>query len=220
MAIVVEERRRAKGWRWAGLVVLFAAGLEVCGGLSVSGAPSPVRLSADSRLWLRGDSTLHPYSSTATKMDASGWYTGPSTGSGPEIAAALAAGALKDFSFSVSVTDLSSGERLLDKKMRASLKAAAHPEIVFRMTDYQFPPWTGENQVVPVKARGLLSVAGTEKPVELDGDLRVESRRLRISGRKELLMTDFGVKPPVMFFGALKTDNRVVVHYEIALELE
>jgi hypothetical protein len=32
-----------------------------------------------------------------------------------------------------------------------------------------------------------------------------------------MLMTDFGIEPPQMFFGAVKTDNEITVRYRIVL---
>ena len=36
---------------------------------------------------------------------------------------------------------------------------------------------------------------------------------LAVAGRQELLMTDFGIKPPSFMLGTLKTHNRIAVRF-------
>jgi len=38
-----------------------------------------------------------------------------------------------------------------------------------------------------------------------------------LEGSKALLMSDFGIKPPTMFLGTLKTADRVVVEWRLVL---
>ena len=42
--------------------------------------------------------------------------------------------------------------------------------------------------------------------------------RAVIDGEQPLLMTDFGVKPPSMFLGTVKTQDRIVVKFHLELE--
>jgi hypothetical protein len=42
---------------------------------------------------------------------------------------------------------------------------------------------------------------------------------LHARGTRDLLMTDFGIKPPTMFMGMLKTHDKVVVTIELQLAL-
>jgi hypothetical protein len=42
---------------------------------------------------------------------------------------------------------------------------------------------------------------------------------LQVRGTRELLMTEFGIKPPTMFMGMLKTDDKVTIKFEVQLAL-
>jgi hypothetical protein len=40
-----------------------------------------------------------------------------------------------------------------------------------------------------------------------------------VRGTRDLLMTEFGIKPPTMFMGMLKTDDKVTIKFELQLAL-
>ena len=41
---------------------------------------------------------------------------------------------------------------------------------------------------------------------------------LRVKGSKEILMSDFGVRPPTLMMGTLKVRDRVVVNFDVVLK--
>lgn len=176
--------------------------LPPASGASLSLGPS-------SRLWLEGDSTLHPYSSTATVLSLSARVE-DSTGPAQGLAEAARAGFFKELALEVPVAGLKSGKSGLDKNMHSALKAKEHPAIRFALDRYVL----SDDRV---RAFGRLSAAGGEKDVVLDGALRASGDSLTVKGKAELKMSDFGIKPPTMFLGALKTDDRVVVNYELEI---
>jgi polyisoprenoid-binding protein YceI len=145
-------------------------------------------------LWLEGDSTLHPYKSTATVV-------------------AIAGADFKSFEVVIDAQGLKSGQAALDRNMYAALKAQEHPKITFRAASY-------EMSQASVTLQGALTVAGVEKPVTLQAALELAPDGMRVQGSKELLMSDFSIKPPKMFLGALKVRDRVVVHFDVTLDAE
>ena len=69
-----------------------------------------------------------------------------------------------------------------------------------------------------VLVSGKLSVAGARKTVSMYVSLvRGEGAAVRALGTTELLMTDFGVEPPSMMFGVLKTDDKIVINFNLSL---
>jgi len=117
----------------------------------------------------------------------------------------------------IPVKQMHSGNEKLDDKMYDALQADDHPDITFRLTGDTIVPGAPNDSLI-VKASGILAVAGKEKPVELSVILvRNQDSTVSIKGSKELLMTDFGIEPPSMMLGLLKTDDKVVIHFDIRL---
>ena len=65
---------------------------------------------------------------------------------------------------------------------------------------------------------GDLEIAGASRPAALQAQTKPDELGTRVSGAYGLLMTDFGVSPPVMMLGALKTKNEVTVRYILYLD--
>jgi polyisoprenoid-binding protein YceI len=119
----------------------------------------------------------------------------------------------------IPVLSIDSGKGKMDKKMRKLLKADDYPEIIFELTNLEVTasPETGKAQV-QLKTMGNVKVAGVEKTIALEviGNLEANGT-IRFTGSKKLLMTDFNIKPPTMFFGRLKTGDEITVYFEIVL---
>lgn len=176
-----------------------------------AGSASAARLvlAPESVLWLSGDSTLHVYHSTATELRASGEMG---------VLKPFPAGPLSRFELVVPVKGLKSGKAALDRNMAKALKADENPDIVFRLLRFTAAPGPDGNFLF--KAEGTLSVAGRGQSVSLEGSIREKGGMLRAEGEHALRMTDFGVKPPVMMLGTLKTDDVVTIHYRIIMAVE
>jgi polyisoprenoid-binding protein YceI len=194
--------------RKAGIVALtLTSALSMV--TAVNAAPISLKTG---RLWLSGDSTLHPYFSTATLMTMTGTANASS---------ALADIIRKDEPIKLTVTipvnGLKSGESGLDKNMYAALKAKDSPLITFKLTGYKVLIDSTSQRSESVKAEGLLSIAGVEKPISIDATATGSNGGLHVWGQKELLMTNFGVTPPTLLFGTIKVRNPVVIHFDFVL---
>jgi hypothetical protein len=176
--------------------------------MALAGPVSAARLvlAPESHLWLEGDSTLHVYHSTATELRAGGEM---------DSLRPFPMGAIAGFELVVPVKGLKSGKSGLDKNMHGALKAKEFPEIVYRLS--HLTAAKDPAGVFHMKTVGTLTVAGREKDVTVEGVVRVRDGGFQIQGRQKLLMTDFGVKPPVMMMGTIRTKNEVTIHYDIVL---
>lgn len=178
-------------------------------GLAATASPAKLSLEEGSWLRLEGDSSLHAYVSTATRIELEAELE-PAAAS---LRESVESGALRSFELEIPVAGLRSGKDGLDKNMRASLKADEHEEIEFKMEQASLAGST-------IALTGTLSVAGSRRPAVIEGVARFEGNTVRVSGRHELKMSDFGIKPPTMMFGAIKTEDRVVVAYGLRLRIE
>jgi hypothetical protein len=193
------------------LVALLTTGAPV----SASGAEATPRitLAPSSQLMLRGKSTLHDYASAATRIQLA-VEIGESLPAGASALARLAQpGAVKSIVLTIPVEAMKSEKSGLDKNMYKALKAAENPNIVFRLTS---PPVTGAEGTA-YRVAGELELAGRSQPIEVDVRASETPDGIVLEGSKALLMSDFGIKPPSMFLGTLKTADRVVVEWRLVL---
>lgn len=177
--------------------------------------PVTTTLDPQSKLWLVGDSTLHAYTSTAGNLSVN--IDVGALPKGTTLSEGIQANLLKGLEVVVPVMDMKSGKKQLDKNMQKALKAGEHPSIRFQLTDYKtLPPEAG---VFVIEATGVLDVAGVEKSIDLEGKVTPTDQGVRIEGTKDLLMTDFNVKPPTVM-GMIRTRDRVVIHFDLFLNPE
>lgn len=159
------------------------------------------------RIEIRGDSSLRKFSAEAKSVEISG-----KSDDKPVPGSALPWTPI-ELEMALPVKNLKSDSETLDEHMRESLKAGSFPLIQLKLTQFSFAD-------AVVKASGTLTVAGVTKPIELKGLVSIEGNNLRISGAKSVIMTDFGIEPPTMFMGTVKTQNEIEVIFEVICLLE
>jgi hypothetical protein len=154
-----------------------------------------------------GDSTLHKWKAQATQvLIQASLAPGQST-----VWDAVQAGALKALTLSAQVAGLKSTEGgSMDKNMHATMEADKVPAISFVMAAYRVK----EGQVA---ATGVLSIHGVTKTVELKGAIQGRADCVNVKGSYDLLMSDYGVKAPVMMLGTVRVSDKVSIAYDFAL---
>ena len=114
-----------------------------------------------------------------------------------------------------SVPGIECGDHTMNKHLRKALKMDEYPEI-----RYQAMKYTLIENGTAVQTSGELTIAGVTKPVGLGAKLvPVPEGGTRVTGTLEINMADFGVKPPSLFFGALKVANVVSVKFDTVVRL-
>jgi polyisoprenoid-binding protein YceI len=126
---------------------------------------------------------------------------------------ALKPGGVEIFEVAIPAATLTSPREGLDAYMHKALMVSEHPDIVFRLV--RFEPRQGGG----LKGIGNLKIAGVVREVALDVTTERKNATLSVRGQVVLLMTDFGIKPPVALMGMLKTDPKVTVTFETLLAL-
>lgn len=169
---------------------------------------------AGSLVWLEGDSSLHAFTSTSTAVAVQGAWEGPTA----DLKEVISEGRVKDFEFSIPVVTLKSGKSALDKNMYRAMNAVEFSSITFKMSGYR--PERSAAGELSIKASGTLTIAGQSRAVELVAQAKPLKEGVRVTGAHELLMTDFGIKPPKMMGGMIKTKDKIVVHFDLVLGLE
>ena len=192
-------------------IFAFASALVAAAIIPLSGA-APLAMDT-ARITINGTSNIHPYTASTTTVHVTRLQLGSAV-AGPHFWEEIVKpGGLTAFEIAIPAATLTSPKDGLDKNMHKALRTAEFAEITFRLVRVQ--PGDGGT----LKATGLLTIAGQEREITLDlKTLRKESS-LAVSGQAQLVMTDFGIKPPTAMLGMLKTDPRVTITFETVLTI-
>jgi polyisoprenoid-binding protein YceI len=177
-------------------------------------AAAQIPLAIDSaRITISGTSNIHAYTASTTTVRVTRALVAGAL-DGPDVwTAALTPGGVEAFEIAIPAATLTSPKGDLDKNMYKALQVRDHPDIVFRLL--RLEPRAGDAGAV--RAVGVLQIAGLEREVNLDITTERKEATLAVHGRLQLLMTDFGIKPPTAMLGMLKTDPKVTVTFETVL---
>ena len=188
------------------------AATEGPGGVS---SAAPAHASADvvplpeTLIRIDGDSSLRKWSSTATKFNFKAKTTTE------KKIDANAPWMFQEFEFVIPVKSMKSGDGKLDEHMQEAMKADKHPQIIIRLDQFKLGE-KKEDGTRLADAKGEITVSGVTKPVELQASVVTDGQKVKASGQKKLLMTDFGIEPPTMMLGTIKTANEVNIVYQVA----
>ena len=167
------------------------------------------------RVTIAGTSNIHEYTASTTTVRVTRAQLGASVAGADFWVNALKPGAVEAFEVAIPAAMLTSPKEGLDKNMHKALKVQEHPDITFRLV--RFEPNT--NTAGAARAVGVLKIAGVEREVALDVTTKRTGSTLTVQGRLDLLMTDYGIKPPTAMLGMLKTNPKVTVTFETVLTI-
>ncbi|MEK6795168.1 MAG: hypothetical protein AABZ39_10345 [Spirochaetota bacterium] len=185
------------------------------------GATNAVRLTihSGSRIWIEGTSSFMPYESKATMFSLE---LGEARASQkPEEASlqTIQESQITNIFLTIPVTNLKSETIGLDPFLYETMKSRENPFISFRLTRYIIEPDAKITNRYSITATGVIKIAGKEKIISIDTIADI-SNTTRVSGAKELSMSDFGITPPNLFFGLIVCDDRIVVKWDLSLAAE
>jgi polyisoprenoid-binding protein YceI len=161
----------------------------------------------ESKLWIEGGSNLHGWSCRASSIDAM-------IDVDEAFLKSTSPTLLKKVQVKVPVRNLKCGHGGMDNNLYKALKADDSPDISYILGTFEVIP--GASDASTVKSVGTLTIAGTEKTVNMDVTAsKLADGSVRAEGELPLLMTDFGVKPPTAMFGTLRTDNKITVKFTL-----
>jgi polyisoprenoid-binding protein YceI len=169
-----------------------------------------LELRPGSELSFEGTSTLHTFQCKTTKIEAT-------VQADPAYAAAKLSQLkrpLRTVDIVIPVKSITCGSKGLEDNMYKALKADRFPEIRYDMSTYEVPSATDDG--VTLQSVGKLTIAGQQKTISMVIRAgRQGHGNATAVGTQDLLMTDFGIKPPVFMLGTLKTGNKVVVSFRL-----
>ena len=184
--------------------------------LRASTPATPLRLSVrpDSRLWLEGSSNVRDWRCNATTLDAAIDVDDAGTRAGRVSPIAH----LRGVQVRVPTHALTCGRSQMDNIMYKALHVDDEPDC--RQIIGRFDVITESGDVDRnLVMQGTLRIAGRERVVRVP--VVVQQQRdgsLRAQGSLPILMTDYGIRPPTALFGVLRTENRIVVKFDLLVD--
>ena len=194
------------------LALIALAGLQVAA--QETADLDRLRLEPESRLWLEGTSSLHDGSCDASDIQV---VIEVRKREQDSRVASMPRGVIL-VAVDVPVRGIRCEKAKMDRNLYRALSADGYPTIEYRLKDYTLVPTPSKIGETTLLVEGELTVAGTTRTVGLEVRVRDNGAGgLRITGSKELLMTDFGIDPPTAMLGILKTGEQVVVRFDLVM---
>lgn len=120
---------------------------------------------------------------------------------------------INKLSFSVIAESLKSGKSGMDKNTYKALNTKKHKSIDFNLSSIKNVKAVTDNHYM-VTAVGDLKISGATKSISMDLDVKFTDSNVSIEGKKDLLMTDFGIDPPKALLGTIKTGNEISIVFK------
>jgi len=154
-----------------------------------------------------GTSTLHDWEMKSSKgnFDAT-------------IAVANDKVSFTGLSFSLPAESLKSGHNGMDKNTYKALNTSKNPTINFVLVSANVTP-AGTN-IYHVKGIGKLTIAGTTLQTDVVATLKYNpaDKSFTCTGTKSFKMSEYGVKPPTVMMGAIKTGDAISITYNLNIK--
>jgi hypothetical protein len=166
----------------------------------------------DSRLWLEGTSNVRDWRCEATTLDAS-----IDVDDSAEHNGAITATRIRGVQVRVPTHALTCGGSQMDHIMYKALHVDDAPDC--RQIVGHFDVVSTSPDANSLVMQGTLRIAGRERVVRVP--VVFEEQRdgsVRAQGALPILMTDYGISPPTALFGVLRTENRIVVKFDLLVD--
>ena len=174
---------------------------------------SAIRLRLDpvSEVTIEGTSSMHAFHCKTNKImayvDVDPGYTKDLT----KIARPIAS-----VKVNIVIRTLTCGNTQMDKNMYSTLNADANPIIRYTMSGYDILDGSSKPSTFTANTNGTLVIAGKERSIAMKINAeRLSDGKASAQGEQDVLMTDFGIKPPSFMFGTLKVGNEIKVKFNL-----
>jgi polyisoprenoid-binding protein YceI len=185
-------------------------GLVTAVALLAGAAGDATSTPAQAKVWVSGNSTVQPWKCAAKAVDAriAGLSTDPLT-----LATITSA---TGGSVRIEVAALDCANDTMNEHLRNALQAEDHPQLRFELKSYHLG--AGQGGKATLSLDGALTMGGATKAVHVNATAtELAGGKIAVTGEYALDMKDYGLKPPELFFGAMKVDPKVVIGFELKL---
>lgn len=109
------------------------------------------------------------------------------------------------------VASFESGKNSMNKEVYEAMDIENYPEVTY--TYKKTKKIVRENDALTVISIGELTIAGTTQTItsELKGEY--QEGVLKLEGSESFKMSSFGVEPPTVMFGTIKSGDKITINY-------
>ena len=123
---------------------------------------------------------------------------------------------IKEIKVEIPLESLKSGNSKMDKNAHEALKSGQHKNIYFQLKGFENIRLINGKSALEVN--GNLTIAGKTRTEKIMVNYRTDKNgNLSVNGSKAIKMTDYGVTPPEVMFGTVKTGNEITITFELNL---
>ena len=170
-----------------------------------------LRLDPGSEVTIEGTSSMHAFHCKTNKIMA---YVDVDPGYTKDLT--RVARPIVSVKVNIVVRTLSCGNGQMDKNMYSTLDADKNPIIKYTMSGYDILDGSAKPTAFVAKTTGTLVISGQEKVISMKINAeRLSDGKATAEGEQDVLMTDFGIKPPSFMFGTLKVGNEIKVKFNL-----
>jgi hypothetical protein len=200
------------------LVLVVAIAFATPWTADTSGDVEPTALGQGSVLWIEGTSTVHDFKCETEKVELVLTLAGDAVrpSSATDLMRLIRASSVSQVEVRVPVASLRSEKTALDRNLRKAMRADEHPDVRFKLGAYEVGTPAGDDTLT-IRSKGSLTIAGRERPIDLETDVWREGTGVRLAGSERIAMSDYGIKPPTMMLGTLRVGDVVTVRYRLLL---
>ena len=112
---------------------------------------------------------------------------------------------------------LKSGEGLLDDNLVKALQGDRFPNIRFEASHFTSKALGASK--FSVDAIGRLTIAGAEHAATVHATVTTAGKSLHVVGSKAIVMSSFGIAPPVLFGGMVRCSDQIEVSFDLMASL-
>lgn len=125
---------------------------------------------------------------------------------------------ISSLSFNLPAESLKSGHGMMDKNTYKALKTDKNPSISFVLASGNVTSQGGNNYLF--KGTGKLTIAGTTLLTDMVVTMKYNpaDKSFNCSGTKSFKMSEYGVKPPTVMMGTIKTGDAISIAYNLTIK--
>lgn len=178
-------------------------------------AQTKMTLRPDSKLTLAGSSNVHDWACNSSAFQAT-VEMDPTYEASPLTQIAKP---ISTVSVVIPVKTLKCGHGKMDDNMYKALDAEKYPEIRYVLTSYTIDKAATTENTFVAKTVGQLTVSGKtiEAAIPITAERKAGGAMIG-EGSVNLLMTQFGIKPPVALLGTLRTKDAITISFKVLLD--
>jgi polyisoprenoid-binding protein YceI len=170
-----------------------------------------LRLDPASEVTVEGTSSLHAFHCKTNKIMA---YVDVDPGYTKDLT--KIARPIVSVKINIVVRTLSCGNGQMDKNMYSTLDADKNPIIKYTLSGYDILDGSKSPSAFSAKTTGTLTISGQDKTIAMKINAeRLADGKATAEGEQDVLMSDFGIKPPSFMFGRLKVGDEIKVKFNL-----